>query len=104
MVGVVEVTGSDVRADLPPPTSLAALQHQLAAQEQVQAMERTQPAPAPVPEERSEPPRTRPAEAPAPEAPSVTITASGAKIRHDYVRHARAPRAARATPTTRPSP
>lgn len=94
VVGVVEVTGSDVRADLPPPTSLAALQHQLAAQEQVQAMERTQPAPAPAPEERSEPPRTRPAEAPAPEAPSVTITASGAKIRHDYVRHARAPRAA----------
>lgn len=99
VVGVIEVTGSDARADLPPPTSLSACQHRLAAQEQVQAMERTRPAPAPEPEVPSEPPSEPPPLPQAPrepqaEAPSVTITASGAKIRHDYVRGARAPRAA----------
>lgn len=96
VVGVVEVTSNDARADLPPPTSLPALQNRLAAQEQVLAMERAQPeAPPPEPEVPPPAPAAPELEAPTePEGPSVTITASGAKIRHDYVRGARPSRAA----------
>ena len=103
VVGVVEVTSSDARADLPPPRSLHELQTMLQTHQRMEAVRAAEaakprpaerPAPAPAPER--EPAAAPPAEAEAPAAPAapaastVRPTPQGPiKIRHDYQRTAR---------------
>ncbi|WFD25003.1 SF3a splicing factor complex subunit [Malassezia equina] len=105
VVGVVEVTSSDARADLPPPRSLHELQTMVETHkrmEEVRAAEaaKSRPAepPAPVPAPAPDVPSTEAegqheseSEAPAPPAPSLTKpTPQGPiKIRHDYQRTAK---------------
>lgn len=107
VVGVVEVTSSDARADLPPPRSLHELQTTVEAHQRMEAMRaaeaRAPPAPAPAPAPAPTPvPEEPPAPATTPAVPppsSITRpTPQGPiKIRHDYQRTAKPAGSAAAT-------
>lgn len=105
VVGVVDITGGDLDAGLPPPRSLYELKNMVATQQRMANLVHEPPAEAPTAEAppaetpaeglpaeaqaAPPPPATTPAEAPA-EATTRMSAHGPVKVRHDYVRTARA--------------